>query len=78
MTQTLQGTVRGNTIVLAETPGFADGQAVEIVVRVLVEQPGSGLLRTEGALADDADWDRIMDEVRQTRKLERRPATDPA
>jgi hypothetical protein len=36
-------------------------------------KPGDGLLRTEGALADDLEWDAIMDEIHRARKLERRP-----
>ena len=37
---------------------------------------GEGLLRTAGALANDPDWDRIMQEVHDARKLPRRAAID--
>ena len=34
---------------------------------------GEGILRTAGALADDAEWDDIMEEIYQDRKRDRRP-----
>ena len=71
----LRGIVQGNTIHLNDDAGIADGEEVEIVVR-LHATAGEGFQRTEGALADDAEWDDIMDEVHQARKLERRPPQD--
>ena len=60
-----------------EDLGVADGQEVEVHVRVLTQtpprKPGEGFLRTEGALADDAEWDVIMEEIYQARKRDRRP-----
>ncbi|MHB8898623.1 MAG: hypothetical protein ACYC6Y_07740 [Thermoguttaceae bacterium] len=77
MTKTFHGIVRGRTIELNEDLDADDGQEVEITVRTLLpattRRPGEGLLRTEGALADDPEWDSIMDEIYQARKLERRP-----
>jgi hypothetical protein len=77
MTKTLHGIIRGRTIELNEDLDADDGQEVEITVRTVLpgrtRQPGEGLLRTEGALADDPEWDSIMDEIYQARKLERRP-----
>jgi hypothetical protein len=76
-TRTIQGTVHGRTIELNEDLGLAEGQQVEVQVRVVpnpTRQPGEGLLRTEGALADDTEWDAIMEEIYQARKMERRPA----
>ena len=41
------------------------------------KQPlGEGIRRTAGALVDDPDWDGIMDEIHQARKVERRPQID--
>ena len=71
--------VRGKTIELDEDPGVAEGQQVEVQVRTIpksTRKPGEGLLRTEGALADDEEWDAIMEEIYQSRKLERRPRLD--
>jgi hypothetical protein len=76
MTKTLHGKVHGRTIELDEDPGVAEGQEVEVQVKVVpqtVQLTGEGFLRTEGALADDAEWDEIMDEIYRNRKLERRP-----
>jgi hypothetical protein len=76
MTKTIHGTVYGKTIELNEDLGVAEGQEVEIQVKLVVKSnriPGEGFARTEGALAEDTEWDEIMDEIHQARKLERRP-----
>jgi hypothetical protein len=74
MTKTLHGRVCGKTIELDEDLGVPEGQEVEVQVRVISERsrrPGEGFLRTEGALANDNEWDAIMDEIYRARKLER-------
>ncbi len=78
MIRTMHGKVRGKAIELDEDLGVVDGQEVEVQVRVLPKtpgRPGEGFLRTEGALADDTEWDAIMEEIHQARKRERRPQT---
>jgi hypothetical protein len=76
MTRVLHGIVHGRTIALEDDLGLAEGQVVELTIRKIVpptgRQPGEGLLRTEGALADDPHWDAIMEEVYQDRKSESR------
>ena len=76
MTKVAHGRVHGRTIELTEDLGLVDGQEVEVSVRTvaanMARNPGDGLLRTEGALADDPHWDAIMDEIHRARKLERR------
>jgi hypothetical protein len=60
---------------LTKDPGVADGQAVMINIRT-VPPPrpwDEGILRTAGALADDPEWDDIMEEIYQDRKRNRRP-----
>lgn len=77
----LRGVVHGNIIELEADAGVSDGEQVEVVVRRVVPQgqeAGEGLLRTEGALADDSEWDSIMEEVRQNRRQERRSQWDDA
>jgi hypothetical protein len=77
----LRGIVRGKSIEVYEDVGFSDGEAVELVVRRVSphdQRPGEGILRTEGALADDAEWDAIMDEIQRSRKQERRPQWEDA
>jgi hypothetical protein len=76
MTKTIHGKIHGRTIELDEDLGVAEGQEVEVQVRLIskiARTPGEGFLRTEGALADDTEWDSIMEEIHQARKLERRP-----
>ncbi len=76
MTKSLHGTVHGKTIELDEDLGVAEGQEVFVQVRIVrrtTRSTGAGLLRTEGALADDEEWDAIMETIRQDRRLERRP-----
>ena len=76
MTKTLHGVIHGKTIELSDDPGLADGEAVKIVMQSIkpsLEKTGAGLRRCEGALADDPYWDGIMDEIQQSRKIERRP-----
>ncbi len=75
MTKTLHGVIHGKTIELADALPFGEGAEVEIQVRAIrsTRKPGDGFLRTEGALADDTEWDAIMEEVQQGRKFERQP-----
>ena len=76
MIKTLHGTVHGRTIQLDEDLDVNEGQEVVVQVKVVLSpsrKPGEGFLRTEGALADDTEWDAIMEEIHRTRKLERRP-----
>jgi hypothetical protein len=75
MTKIVQGKINGRTIQLSEDLGLSSGAEVEVQVRVL--QPkrnwGEGIRRCAGALADDQDWDAVMEAIHQERKLERRP-----
>jgi hypothetical protein len=75
MTKTLHGKVHGRIIELDEDPGMGEGQEVEVQVRALPRtdrKPGDGFLRTEGALADDTEWDAIMKEIYEERKRDTR------
>jgi hypothetical protein len=80
MIKTIQGVVHGKIIELVEDLGLPDGEHVEVPIRVSTgssRTPGEGFLRTEGALADDTEWDAIMDDIHRARKMERRaPAAD--
>jgi hypothetical protein len=75
MTKTLHGKVRGKTIELDEDLGVAEGQEVEVTLKIVEPNTkwGDGILRTAGALADDPYWDEIMERIHQERKLEPRP-----
>ncbi len=75
MTKTIHGKIHGRTIELDEDLGVAEGQEVEVQVTIVqrARQWGEGILRTAGALADDPEWDTIMEQIYQDRKLNRRP-----
>jgi hypothetical protein len=75
MTKIIHGKIHGRTIELAEDLGLAEGQDVEVQVKIVppARKWGEGIRRTAGALADDPQWDAIMEEIYQQRKLERRP-----
>jgi hypothetical protein len=70
MTKTVQGIVRGKTIELAEDLGVAEGQQVEVRVKVIEagQKWGEGILRSAGAAADTPEWDDIMAEIARQRK----------
>jgi hypothetical protein len=70
MAKHVRGVIHGRTIELAEDPGVADGQEVEMTIKTLpIPRPwGEGILRTAGALADDPEWDVIMEQIYQDRK----------
>lgn len=72
MIKVMQGVVHGTTIELRENPGVADGQEVEITVRVpeAAQAWGDGIRRSAGAMAEfwtDED-DKILEELHQDRK----------
>jgi hypothetical protein len=74
--QLARGVIHGKTIELAEDLGLAEGQEVEITIKLVSKsgrEPGEGFLRTEGALANDPYWDGILEEICQARKRPRRP-----
>ena len=53
MTKTLHCKVRGKTIKLNEDPAVAEGQEVEVQLKVVLKHPqktGAGFLRNEGGL----------------------------
>ncbi len=75
MTKTVHGTVHGKTIELDEDLGVAEGQQIEIQVKLV--QParkwGDGILRSAGGWVNHPELDAIMETIHQSRKLERRP-----
>ena len=54
MTKTIHGKVRGRTIELDEDLGVADGQEVEVQVKLVqrARKWGEGILRSAGVAAD--------------------------
>lgn len=76
VSRTILGRIHGRVIEFDDDLSSFEGQWVEVTVRDVASgrlpAGGEGLLRTEGALAEDEEWDAIMDEVHRARKLERR------
>jgi len=73
MTKLIHGVVHGKIIELKEDIGLADGQEIEMTVRIVHSKGkwGEGILRSAGAMA--AHWteedDRILKEINQDRKI---------
>lgn len=69
-----KGTVHGKVVKFDDTTGIAHGDEVEVIVvarRNAQSVPGAGLRRSEGALADDPEWDAIVEKLEAGRKDER-------
>jgi len=77
MTKTLHGKVHGKTIELDEDPGVAEGQEVEVQVKIVpaTKKWGEGILRSAGGWANYPEMDVVMEKIQQDRKLERTPPT---
>ena len=75
MSRTLHGKVHGRTIELDEDPGVAEGQEVEVQMRVVPapQNWGDGIRRSAGGWANYPEMDSVMERIHQERKLERRP-----
>jgi len=76
MSRIIHGVVHGRTIELAEDPGVADGQQVEVVVKPLAPAKpwGEGIRRSAGALADSwtQEDDKTLAELHLSRKQDTR------
>jgi hypothetical protein len=69
MTEVLQGVIHGKTIELLTDSGVPDGQIVEITIRTL-DAPDpriAAVLRTAGSMADDSEFDSVMEQARRDR-----------
>ena len=65
MTKTIHGKVHGRTIELDEDLGVADGQEVEVQVRLFPGRPRNRAKASSApaGLADDEEWDSIMERI---------------
>ena len=70
MSIVMQGVVHGTTIELSENPGVADGQKVEVTVRVVDPKRkwGDGILRSAGIAAGEPDVDEAFELIQRERK----------
>jgi hypothetical protein len=81
MIKTVQGRIRGRTIELAEDLGLQDGQEVRVQVTTVTPPSatwGEGIRRSAGCMADDPDFESVMQEIYRERKRERRQPPEDA
>ncbi len=78
MTKTLFGKVHGKTIEFEEDIGAAEGQEVQVQLKLVehAQKWGDGILRSAGGWADYPEMDAIMEQIQNNRKLERRPQSE--
>ena len=74
MNKTVHGTVHGRTIELHEELGIAEGQEVEILVKLIPGRQvwGEGIVRSAGGLVEHGDLDSILEQIHRERQDERR------
>lgn len=74
--KSIRGVIRGRTIELDSEPGFAEGEAVDVVVLPIEARRRTESISAESAQATDEidwdEWDAIMEEIQRGRKIERR------
>lgn len=75
----LQGTIHGKTVELEVSPGLADGQKVEVVIRALPAEPawGEGIRRSAGALGMLPEDEMILNQLHEERQRSSRPEVEP-
>ena len=77
MAKQYTGIIRGVTIELDESPGFADGERVRVELEA---EPncswGEGIKRSAGSLANDEGFGKAMEQIQRDRKTDSRPAVD--
>ena len=69
-TKTIQGKFHSGFVELDEELGVVEGQEVEnrvLVIPKATRKAGEGRLRTKAAVADDTEWDAIMEQIDQPR-----------
>jgi hypothetical protein len=80
MMKTVHGTVHGRTIQLDEDLGVAEGQEVEIQVKLISRPPtwGAGILNSAGGWAEIPELDVVLEKIHEQRQVEpRQQSVDP-
>jgi hypothetical protein len=70
MAKQVQGIIHGTTIELDEDPGIAEGQRVDVKLRVSspARTWGEGILRSAGIAADVPGFDEAFEQVQRDRE----------
>ena len=71
MTKTIHGKARGRIIELDEDLGIAEGQEVEVQVKVITPAGkwGQGMIRSAGIAADIPEFDAAFEQIERDREL---------
>ena len=71
MVKQVRGIIRGKTIELEQDPGIADGQRVDVQLRLSSQAQvwGEGILRSAGIAADVPGFDEAFERVQRDREL---------
>jgi hypothetical protein len=71
MVKQVQGVIHGRTIELDQDPGIAEGQRVDVQVRVSSSGPvwGEGIRRSAGIAADVPGFDEAFEQIQRDREL---------
>ena len=77
--KTVHGTVHGRTIQLDEDLGVAEGQVVEIQVKLIPSPPtwGAGILSSAGGWDEFPEMDRVLEKIHEQRQVERSSFSPP-
>jgi len=69
MSNIVEGVIRGKTIELQADPGFEEGQRISIAFNSPAHPDAriEAILRTAGAMADDPEFDAIMEQIQRDR-----------
>lgn len=69
----MHGIVRGKTVELTEELGVAEGQEVEVEIRLVAKGTGwgDGIRRSAGGWANYPEIDAVMVQIHEDRKRER-------
>jgi hypothetical protein len=71
MVKQIQGVIHGKTIEMDQDPGIAEGQRVDVKVRVssTAGRWGEGILRSAGIAAEAPGFDEAFEQVQRDREL---------
>lgn len=71
MVKQVQGVIHGKTIELDQDPGIAEGQRVDVKVRISspTRTWGEGILRSAGIAAEVPGFDEAFEQVQRDREL---------
>lgn len=75
MPEVVEGVIHGKTIELTTLPRIADGQRVEVTIRAVADREAQilAISRTSGSMADDPDFEAVMEQIERERRKDFQP-----